>query len=769
MLQVLRPHGAPFAAGLLAIAAQVLLLRELVVDVAGDELAIGVGLAAWLLGIALGASLARRRSPVTAARDGGVGMALLAVLPVLAMIAGRLLRRGVGPDPGELPGLGLTLVLAASTLAPPGALVGWTFTALASSASRRWAAGEAIARVYIFESIGSLVGGLGVTLLVGPGLAPLPAAALVGVLAGLLALAAARDGVVSGRRALIPAAALGAALLLVSGPLDAWSERARFAGVAPGVPLRAVLDTPWQHLALGGEDDVWHLYASGQYAASFPDPIAAESLGHLVACLAPRPERVLLVGGAERGLVSVLLRHPVREIVLVEPDRWAFTFIRERMAGEERTALSDPRVRVVHVDPRRLLERTDERFGLVLLLGPEPVTLLRARLWTTEFFRLCGSRLAPDGVLVASVRTAPNVLVGETAALAGSLFGALKEALPVVRATPGPDTLLVAGWTPTAATLDPTTLAARWDRRGIEASSFAAALFPVLLPPGRVAAQEEALRDAAANVAPSRDDRPASFLHALARRQQTTAGETGRLVGMLGRLPVTVLVLLALMPSLLMVLRLRAAPTTAVRRARAASHAVAVGGAAGMGFWLLLLLSFQTRVGALYGALGALTAVFMLGLALGAVLARRTVAATGEGWAGSTGLKLILGAGLSFAVTLPWTLVAARQASASGPGLAFLAHGALLLAAGVVTGTLFPTAAVARLAAGETAAEAAGRLETADHAGAAVAALLGAVLFIPALGLTRAAWLLAALLALALVAVPAAGSGGGDRSDVSRG
>jgi hypothetical protein len=38
----------------------VLLLRELVVDVAGDEAAIGVGLAAWLGGIAAGASVARR-------------------------------------------------------------------------------------------------------------------------------------------------------------------------------------------------------------------------------------------------------------------------------------------------------------------------------------------------------------------------------------------------------------------------------------------------------------------------------------------------------------------------------------------------------------------------------------------------------------------------------------------------------------------------------------------------------------------------------------
>ncbi|MHC5059040.1 MAG: spermidine synthase, partial [Planctomycetota bacterium] len=496
-----------------------------------------------------------------------------------------------------------------------------------------------------------------------------------------------------------------------------------------------------------------------QYTGSFPDPYGAESLGHLVACLAPRPERVVVFGGAERGLLRVLLRHPVREIVLVEPDRWAFAFVRDRMTSEDRAALEDPRVRVIHNDPRRFLETTAERFGLVLLLGPDPVTLLRARLGTREFFRLCASRLAPDGVLVAGLRTAPNVLVGETAALAGSLFGAMKAALPVVRATPGPDTLLVAGWTPEAVTLDRATLAGRWDRRGITASSFAAALIPVLLPPERVAAQELALLDASATVEASRDDRPASFLHALARRQQTTAGRWGHAAGAVSRLPAALLVLLVLVPSFLAAVRWRTARARSGRLASAASHAVAVTGAAGMGFSLLLLLSFQTRAGALYGALGGLTAVFMFGLALGAVLAQRTIAVRGEEWAGPTGLRLGLAVALSYAVTLPWTLGAAAHASASGLAAALLAHGALLLAAGVVTGALFPMAAATRLAAGDDAGETAGRLETADHLGAAVAALLGAVLFIPALGLTRTAWLLAVLLTLALAGVPAAGPG----------
>jgi len=757
-MKTLVQHGAFFAAGFLAVAAQVLLLRELVVDVAGDELAIGIGLAAWLLGIAVGAAGGRRRPVRRASREAAMGIALLALLPVLGIVAGRLLRSALGPDSGELPGLGLTALLAVATLVPPGGMVGWTFTTLAASASRLWMATEAITRLYVVESLGSLVGGLAVSLLVGPHLAPLPAAGLLGALAALLALLAARTGVVEGGKTLAAAVALCALALVGSRSLDSWSERLRFSGVAPGIPLRAVRDTPLQHLALGGSNGVWNLYASGQYVSSFPDAYGSENLGHLVACLSPRPERVLLLGGTERGLVRVLLRHPVREIVVVEPDRHELAFVRDRLADQDRAALDDPRVRLVHDDPRRFLGRSTDRFGLILALGPDPVTLLRARLGTVEFFRQVAARLEPDGVVVAGVRTAPSVLVGETAALAGSLFGAMREALPVVRATPGPETLLVAGTSAEAVTLDPETLAGRWTDRAIVADSFAAALLPVLLPPERVAAFETALADASATVEPSRDDRPASLVHALARRQQTTAGRGGRAIGAMSRLPVPVLVLLALLPSLLVAAWTVRRPQGR-RAAAAASHAVAVTGAAGMGFSLLVLLSFQARVGALYGALGALTAFFMLGLALGATLAHRVVRARGVGASPLLAPRLALAAALSYSAALPWTLQAAGRASGSGQVAALVAHGALLLVAGVVTGALFPTAAAIRLAAGDETGSAAGRLETADHLGAAVAALVGAVLFVPVLGFSRTAWLLAALLAIALVALARATPG----------
>ncbi|HSD30044.1 MAG TPA: hypothetical protein VLL75_22280, partial [Vicinamibacteria bacterium] len=430
-------HAAFLAAGLLATAAQVLLARELVVDVAGDEAALGVGLAAWLAGIAAGASAARRRRALAAPADAGFGLALLAVLPPLAIVGGRWLRLALAPGAGELPGLGLALVLSAATLAPPGVAVGWTFTALAASASRLWEAGEGIARLYIVESLGSLLGGVAVALLAGAWVAPLRLAACFGFVAAVLALVACRAGSLARPWPQVGAAILCLALVALAPTLDVLSETARFSGTAPGLPLRAAVDTPYQRLALGG-DDVLHLYASGQYVGSFPDPWGAESLGHLLGLLAAHPRSVLLVGGLERGLVPVLLQHPVRRLVIVEPDRVAHDFLLGRLPEEDRAALRDPRVRLVHDDPRHFVShgRVGGRFDLALLLGAEPATLLRARLTTVEFLRALAARLGPEGAIVMSVRTAPLALAGETEALAGSLVRTLQEAVTVVRATP---------------------------------------------------------------------------------------------------------------------------------------------------------------------------------------------------------------------------------------------------------------------------------------------------------------------------------------------
>ena len=728
------------AAGFAATSAQVLLLRELLVCAAGDEASVGAGLAVWLLGITLGAA-ARRRLP----RPAIPAAALLALLSAAAgagVVALRVLRAAAAPPAGELPGLGLVLLLAGASLLPTGAVVGASFAALGEHAATVLPPPEALARLYLAESAGSLLAGAAASLAVGTLLPPLPAALLAGLASALLV---ARSGL-PGREAARVAVVLLALASLVARPLDEATETTRFAALSPSAPLLAVRDTPHAHLALGGGGP-FELWEGGAFSAVFPDPYASEALAHLAASLAESPRRVLALGPVERGLLRFLLRHGPERIDVVVSDPNAFSFVRDHLPREDRLALLDPRVRVVPDDPRRFLSRSNATWDLVLLLGPDPVTLGRARLLTAECFRDVASRLDRRGALVVSLRTASAAVTGATAALGGSVLGALEAALPVVRATPGPDTLLVAGFDPSAVTLDPAVVAARFVRRGLAPGAFAPELFPILLEPANVERIERSLEEASHRVAASRDDRPVSLLHALARRQRETASLAGRAFGALGRLPSPALALLVLLPSAALALRAAARPL-ALRTA--AFHGVASTGAGGMALSFLLLLSYQAREGALYGALGALTAAFMLGLAVGAAASHRFLAPLRPA---RTLPATLLATGATFAaiaVLLPLlaTLSAAPRVAALG------AHLSLLLLAGAATGGLFPVAAAALLAAGEDAGKTAARFASADHLGAAAAALLSGVVLVPALGM-RATGLLAAALVLSAGAASA--------------
>ena len=125
------------AAGGLALTVQVTLLRELMVDLQGDETAVGLGLAAWLAGIAVGAGAARHLTRRRADRWAALGFALLALAGPIEVIVGRLGRSALAPPPGELLPIGTAVALSLAILAPAGSLVGLTFTPLAATAEQK--------------------------------------------------------------------------------------------------------------------------------------------------------------------------------------------------------------------------------------------------------------------------------------------------------------------------------------------------------------------------------------------------------------------------------------------------------------------------------------------------------------------------------------------------------------------------------------------------------------------------------------------------------
>ena len=147
-----------------------------------------------------------------------------------------------------------------------------------------------------------------------------------------------------------------------------------------------------------------------------------------------------------------------------------------------------------------------------------------------------------------------------------------------------------------------------------------------------------------------------------------------------------------------------------------------------MTWWLLLLACWQARLGSVYGEIGALSALFMAGLAIGS---RRNP--------GPHDFPLIFA--LSTALSL---LVAFGAALWHTP----IVTPILLLASGLLTGAAFPTLAV-NMGSGNI-RRGAGRAFAADELGAAIAAGIFASFAIPWLGIPASAGCLA-IFQLALI------------------
>ncbi|MBI1949984.1 MAG: fused MFS/spermidine synthase, partial [Acidobacteria bacterium] len=113
--------------------------------------------------------------------------------------------------------------------------------------------------------------------------------------------------------------------------------------------------------------------------------------------LAPRADRVLVVGLGSGVSLGSALRHPAREIDCVELEDAVVEG--SRFFDQESGApLDDPRVRLVVNDARNHLLLTDRVYDVIISEPSNPWVAGAAGLFTRDFFALARSRLAPEGL-----------------------------------------------------------------------------------------------------------------------------------------------------------------------------------------------------------------------------------------------------------------------------------------------------------------------------------------------------------------------------------
>jgi spermidine synthase len=144
----------------------------------------------------------------------------------------------------------------------------------------------------------------------------------------------------------------------------------------------------------------------------------------------PKPVRAMVIGGGEGATVREILRHSsITDCLMVDIDGEVVEECKKHLPEMHQGAFEDPRTRVLHEDARAYLEKTKERFDLIVVDLPEPLEEGPAcLLFTTEFYTLIRDRLTDDGVMTMQAgMTKINELF-----FYGAVNRTLREVFPVV-------------------------------------------------------------------------------------------------------------------------------------------------------------------------------------------------------------------------------------------------------------------------------------------------------------------------------------------------
>ncbi|KPJ62640.1 MAG: hypothetical protein AMS15_03230 [Planctomycetes bacterium DG_23] len=746
-----------FTLGGFAVTAQATLLREFLVVFFGNELSLGLILSTWLLGVAFGAWMGTRvsaRFSQPALAVGGFALASLFILPAEIYLV-RIVRSMLDVEVGSYISFLQMLLSSFALIIPFSFFVGFLFpVGCRVFAEVSGAGAREIALIYIAEAVGSLAGGALFTFVLVVYLSAFGAIAVWLWLVFLAASALIFESRPQGRRKKAMTAFWITALVFISvfslfsERIEARSVKERWRSFQPHIDLVESQDSRYQNMVVAGSPEQYNLFGSGQYVYSFPDPYEFPITAHLIMAQHPEPQNVLLIGGAP-GLAREMLKHPIKRLDYVELDPLVLEIIEKYLSPEERAIFEDPRLHLFFTDGRFFVKRAhpkDEEqrpYDLIFVDAPDPTTAMLNRFYTLEFFEEIKAVLRPGGVLVITSSSAENYLRGEVGTYAGSIYRTLSQAFRYVKVTPGVTSFYFASDLPEAASLDPEVLTQRFLGRGIQSDIFPY-LYASLLPEEKTEFINEGLRALGQEVPLNTDRRPASYFLNLILWARFSGPRGSRLAEFLLKISQLPEIMLFLP---FIILLSGAFGIGALVRKRAKLRLVRISvlwaivsvGFSGMALEIILIFGFQNIFGYVYQKIGLIVAIFMAGLAGGAILARQWV----RRHRGRRPLMVVALFLAVFAFCLPFALEFLSGAASVGAarGLEYILM-ALVAISGFLTGAAFPLATEVYLTSlggpgkpGAGIEKAAGRLDSCDHLGAYFGAFLTGIILVPLLGL----------------------------------
>ena len=726
--------------GVSGLAAEIILLREFLIVFAGNELAIGIILANWLVLEAFGSFvLGARVEKIKHRVETFTVITLLFCLSLFLSIFGiRLLKTVLGISIGE--GIGFVTMLYSSfiLLLPASVLHGALFTfscRIYATYSGREAA--SVGKVYIYETLGTIIGGLACTYLLIPFLDAFEAAlglALLNVAACLVLTASIwKTGrfpkMLSGLLCGLIAIMGWAGLTGQAGRLHRYAIQAQW----KNQQIVHYQNSPYGNICILENQGQFIFFQDGSptIITPVPDMAFVEAFVHLPLLIHPQPANLFILSGGAGGMIDAALRHPsVATIAYAELDPLLTDLIRKFPTPLTEAELSHPKVSVKPVDGRLLLETAAERFDVIFIGILEPSNLQTNRLFTREFFALVRQRLRQDGLLVIGLPGSTTYLNAELNNLNGCIYHTLTGVFDHIRIVPGEGrNLFIASDAPGILTIDREQVIKRLNQRNLQTETMIPWHIENKLHHGWQDWFARLIADSSRRI--NSDFRPLGLFYSISHWNALFAPS---LRGVFKALETLSLKAIGLSSAFLLLGYFILKRLKADLAGAGVPLSIMATGFAGMIFDLMILFTFQSIYGFVFSWIGVLMAAFMAGTAAGATLMTINLDRITHDVRLFLKIDLLI---IGFALACPF-LFQTAHANLNGSGF-FMTFRILFLVVaftgGFLIGAQFPLANKIYLERSASLSRTAGLLYAADLLGGWLGGIFGAVVLLPVLGL----------------------------------
>lgn len=430
--------------------------------------------------------------------------------------------------------------------------------------------------IYSYEALGSLIGGLLLSLVIIRLMNTYLAVIAISITASLVLTYPIRKPA----KLLVPLALLAVGLWAKVFNIDIYAE----SSLLPGQKVLRVSDSPYGSITVTGSEEQINFFVNGSMLFGSQNTIYSEETVHYAMAQRLNPKKVLILSGGCIGILDELTKYNLTKVDYVEPNPH---LLKENLRFSHQQF--PKKFNVISDDIRNFLRKSDERYDIAIITTPEPTSLEQNRYYTLDFLEHLKKHLKSSGVVCYNLSGIGNYTSEPKQNAYSSIVATLAKAFGKVEVITGERDYLLAS--DSTIRIDMASLLA--ERNIGEQNLYVRSDY---INDDYIAQRNQFFHEQLYLASKfNTDNHPWTVL-------QSTLGY----LSMFGRgfwLPLT-LGLLVLFAPLLFINR-QVKPMYIV-------------GFAGSAIQTLLLLTLQVGAGILYGALGAMIALFMGGLALGA-------------------------------------------------------------------------------------------------------------------------------------------------------